>query len=116
MRQCSIQLCAICMKTDKLCAGSNTIFQILVSADAPGISIPVTRPQTSERSRQGFRLPCRDQFAWLALARCSSAAHACAMFSVDETTAEAIRQVFEADSYLRSRRTESIAPVATAAR
>jgi hypothetical protein len=30
-----------------------------------------------------------------ALARCSSAAHACAMFSVDETTAAAIRQVFE---------------------
>jgi hypothetical protein len=29
------------------------------------------------------------------LARCSSAAHACAMFSVDEATAAAIRQVFE---------------------
>jgi hypothetical protein len=29
------------------------------------------------------------------LARCCSAAHACAMFSVDEATAEAIRQVFE---------------------
>jgi hypothetical protein len=49
----------------------------------------------SERPRQGFRLPCRGQFAWLALARCSSAAHACAMFSVDEATAAAIRQVFE---------------------
>jgi hypothetical protein len=29
------------------------------------------------------------------LARCSSAAHVCAMFSVDEATAEAIRQMFE---------------------
>src|ERR1700722_3564607 len=28
------------------------------------------------------------------LVRCSSAAHACAMFSVDEATAEAIRRVF----------------------
>jgi hypothetical protein len=49
----------------------------------------------SERPRQGFKVPCRGQFAWLALARCSSAAHACAMFSVDEATAAAIRQVFE---------------------
>jgi hypothetical protein len=45
MPRCSIQICNICMKTDKLCVGSNTIFQIPVSASAPGISIPVTRPR-----------------------------------------------------------------------
>jgi hypothetical protein len=57
MPQCSIQICVIRMKTDKLCVRSNTIFQIPVLADAPGFSIPVTRPQMSERPRQGFGIP-----------------------------------------------------------
>jgi hypothetical protein len=44
----------------------------------------------------GLQVPCRGLVLyWLALARCSSAAHARAMFSVDEATAAAIRQVFE---------------------
>ncbi|MDB5402183.1 MAG: hypothetical protein JWQ55_4201 [Rhodopila sp.] len=45
MPQCSTQLCATCMKTDKPCVQSNTIFQIPVWASAPGFSIPVTRPR-----------------------------------------------------------------------
>ena len=34
------------------------------------------------------------------LVRCGSAAHACAMFSVDEATAAAVRQVYEASGEL----------------
>jgi hypothetical protein len=58
---------------------------------------PGDAPQMSERPRKGFRLPCRGLSLAdaLALAGRSPAAHACVMFSVDETTAEAIRQVFE---------------------
>src|SRR5580692_7670447 len=105
MPQCSIQACVNCMKMDKLCVGPNTIFQMRVSASAPWFLHPGDAPQTSERPRQGFTgsLPGSDfGLTWSyvvrsakLLVRCSSAAHACAMFCVNEATAAAIRQAFE---------------------
>jgi hypothetical protein len=78
-----------------------------ISADAPGL-YPGDVPRMVEWPRRDFRpsagallsdrhgwaLWCRGAGVGEPLASCGSAAHACAMFSVDEATAEAIRRVF----------------------
>ena len=59
MPQCSIWICAIRMRIDRICVGSNTIFQIVISADRPRYLHPGDTPRMNERPRQGVWLPCR---------------------------------------------------------
>src|ERR1700733_15037636 len=59
---------------------------------------PGDAPRMGEWPRQDFKpLPgsySPADMVWRRLVRCGCAAHACATFSVDEATAEAIRRVF----------------------
>jgi hypothetical protein len=83
--------------------GADTTSWIAILAMRSRYLHPGDASRMSEWAPTGFRLPCRGLFSGsgmvgrrgFLLARRRSPTHSGAMFSVDETTAEAIRQVFE---------------------